>query len=96
MDQHGSPIAYVVDSKGVYLGTLSRDQVLNVDHSKLSKSFAVEQQTTSPSALIESLIVQAARSSHSIPVVDAENHLIGCVDQKSILFAIEGSDATLA
>jgi glycine betaine/proline transport system ATP-binding protein len=96
MDQHGSPIAYVVDSKGVYLGTLSRDQVLNVDHSKLSKSFAVEQQTASPSALIESLIVQAARSSHSIPVVDAENHLIGCVDQKSILFAIEGSDATLA
>jgi CBS-domain-containing membrane protein len=40
--------------------------------------------------------VQAARSSHSIPVVDAENHLIGCVDQKSILFAIEGSDATSA
>ena len=95
MEQQGSPIAYVVDSKGAYLGTLSHDRVIGVDHSKPTKNFAVEQRTTSPSALIESLIVQAARSSHSIPVVDAENHLIGCVDQKSILFAIEGSGAPL-
>ena len=95
MEQQGSPIAYVVDSKGAYLGTLSHDRVIGVDHSKPAKNFAVEQRTTSPSALIESLIVQAARSSHSIPVVDAENHLIGCVDQKSILFAIEGSGAPL-
>ena len=86
---------YVVDSKGAYLGTLSHDQVIGVDHSEPTKNFAVEQRTTSPSALIESLIVQAARSSHSIPVVDAENHLIGCVDQQSILFAIEGSGAPL-
>ena len=95
MEQQGSPIAYVVDSKGAYLGTLSHDRVIGVDHSKPTKNFAGEQRTTSPSALIESLIVQAARSSHSIPVVDAENHLIGCVDQKSILFAIEGSGAPL-
>ena len=95
MEQQSSPIAYVVDSKGAYLGTLSHDRVIGVDHSKPAKNFAIEQRTTSPSALIESLIVQAARSSHSIPVVDAENHLIGCVDQKSILFAIEGSGAPL-
>jgi len=89
MEQQSSPIAYVVDSKGAYLGTLSHDRVIGVDHSKPTKNFAVEQRTTSPSALIESLIVQAARSSH------AENHLIGCVDQQSILFAIEGSGAPL-
>ena len=95
MEQQGSPIAYVIDAKGTYLGTLSRERALNADHSTPSKTLAVEQQTTSPSALIESLIVQTAHSSHSIPVVDAENHLIGCVDQKSILFAIEGSGAPL-
>jgi glycine betaine/proline transport system ATP-binding protein len=95
MEQHKSQIAYAVDSKGTYLGTLSHDRVIGVDHSKPTKNFTIEQRTASPSDLIESLIVQAARSSDSIPVVDAENHLIGCVDQKSILFAIEGSDVSL-
>ena len=46
---------------------------------------------TSPDALIETLISDATRLNHPIPVVDSEHKLIGAVDHQAILKAIEGT-----
>jgi len=45
----------------------------------------------SPDALIETLIATATRLNHPIPVVDSDNKLLGAVDHRAILLAIEGS-----
>jgi Mg/Co/Ni transporter MgtE len=37
------------------------------------------------------LIANATQLNHPIPVVDADNKLLGAVDHRAILLAIEGS-----
>ena len=45
----------------------------------------------SPDALIETLIANATQLNHPMPVVDSDNRLLGAVDHRAILLAIEGS-----
>ena len=52
---------------------------------------AQKDNAASPDALIETLIANAAQLNHPIPVIDSDNRLLGTVDHRAILLAIEGS-----
>ena len=92
MDKHQSQAAFVVDQHRIYQGTLTRGQAMTNLESGSPMNQTVQQETTvSPDALIETLIGTATRINHPIPVVNSENKLLGEVDHRAILLAIEGS-----
>ena len=92
MDKHQSQAAFVIDQHGSYKGTLTRGQAMTNLESGAPMNQIVQQETAaSPNALIETLIGTATRLNHPIPVVDSENKLLGAVDHRAILLAIEGS-----
>ena len=75
-----------------YRGTLTRKQATNASDSGVSITDLLQiDNATSPEALIETLIADATRITHPIPVVDSEHKLIGSVDHQAILKAIEGT-----
>ena len=92
MDKHESQATYVVSANNSYRGTLTRKQATNASGSGASITDLLQIDTaTSPEALIETLIADATRLNHPIPVVDSEHKLIGAVDHRAILKAIEGT-----
>ena len=92
MDKHESQATYVVNANNSYRGTLTRKQATNASNSGMSITDLLQIDTaTSPDALIETLISDATRLNHPIPVVDSEHKLIGAVDHQAILKAIEGT-----
>ena len=92
MDKHQSQAAFVVDQHRSYQGTLTRGQAMTNLESGSPMNQTVQQETAvSPDALIETLIGTATRINHPIPVVNSENKLLGAVDHRAILLAIEGS-----
>ena len=92
MDKHQSQAAFVVDQHRSYQGTLTRGQAMTNLESGSPMNQIVQQETAvSPDALIETLIGTATRINHPIPVVNSENKLLGAVDHRAILLAIEGS-----
>jgi len=92
MDKHQSQAAFVVDQHRRYQGTLTRGQAMTNLESGSPMNQIVQQETAvSPDALIETLIGTATRINHPIPVVNSENKLLGAVDHRAILLAIEGS-----
>ena len=92
MDKHQSQAAFVVDQHRIYQGTLTRGQAMTNLESGSPMNQTVQQETAvSPDALIETLIGTATRINHPIPVVNSENKLLGEVDHRAILLAIEGS-----
>ena len=92
MDKHQSQAAFVVDQHRSYQGTLTRGQAMTNLESGSPMNQIVQQETAvSPDALIETLISTATRINHPIPVVNSENKLLGAVDHRAILLAIEGS-----
>ena len=92
MDKHQSQAAFVVDQHRIYQGTLTRGQAMTNLESGSPMNQTVQQETAvSPDALIETLIGTATRINHPIPVVNSENKLLGAVDHRAILLAIEGS-----
>ena len=92
MDKHQSQAAFVVDQHRIYQGTLTRGQAMTNLESGSPMNQIVQQETAvSPDALIETLIGTATRINHPIPVVNSENKLLGAVDHRAILLAIEGS-----
>ena len=92
MDKHQSQAAFVVDQHRSYQGTLTRGQAMTNLESGSPMNQTVQQETAvSPDALIETLIGTATRINHPIPVVNSENKLLGEVDHRAILLAIEGS-----
>ena len=92
MDKHQSQAAFVVDQHRSYQGTLTRGQAMTNLESGSPMNQIVQQETAvSPDALIETLIGTATRINHPIPVVNSDNKLLGAVDHRAILLAIEGS-----
>ena len=92
MDKHQSQAAFIVDQHRIYQGTLTRGQAMTNLESGSPMNQTVQQETAvSPDALIETLIGTATRINHPIPVVNSENKLLGAVDHRAILLAIEGS-----
>ena len=92
MDKHQSQAAFVVDQHRSYQGTLTRGQAMtNLESGAPMKQIAQQETTVSPDDLIETLIGTATRLNHPIPVVDSDNKLLGAVDHRAILLAIEGS-----
>ena len=92
MDEHESQATYVVNTNNSYRGTLTRKQATNASDSGVSITDLLQiDNATSPEALIETLITDATRLTHPIPVVDSEHKLIGAVDHQAILKAIEGT-----
>ena len=92
MDKHQSQAAFIVDQHRIYQGTLPRGQAMTNLESGSPMNETVQQETAvSPDALIETLIGTATRINHPIPVVNSENKLLGAVDHRAILLAIEGS-----
>ena len=92
MDKHQSQAAFIVDQHRIYQGTLTRGQAMTNLESGSPMNQTVQQETAvSPDALIETLIGTATRINHPIPVVNSENKLLGEVDHRAILLAIEGS-----
>ncbi len=92
MDRHQTQAAFIVDSNKSYQGTLTREQAMADSKSASPMSQLINKETVvSPDALIETLIATATRLNHPIPVVDSDNKLLGAVDHRAILLAIEGS-----
>ncbi len=92
MDRYQTQAAFIVDSNKSYQGTLTREQAMTDSKSGSPMSQLVNKETVvSPDALIETLIATATRLDHAIPVVDSDNKLLGAVDHRAILLAIEGS-----
>jgi glycine betaine/proline transport system ATP-binding protein len=92
MDGRQTQAAYVVGPDNSYQGTLTREQAMAASNSGASMTQLAQKDTAaSPDALIETLIANATRLNHPIPVVDADNRLLGTVDHRAILLAIEGS-----
>ena len=92
MDRHQTQAAFIVDSNKSYQGTLTREQAMADSKVGSPMSQLINKQTAvSPDALIETLIATATRLNHPIPVVDSDNKLLGAVDHRAILLAIEGS-----
>lgn len=92
MDRHQTQAAFIVDSNKSYQGTLTREQAMADSKFGSPMSQLINKQTAvSPDALIETLIATATRLNHPIPVVDSDNKLLGAVDHRAILLAIEGS-----
>ena len=91
MDKHSVPAVCIVGPNDRYQGTLTREAALaGAASESLVGGLASMDATVAPDALIETLIARAARVAHPIPVVDADETLIGTVDHHSILLAIEG------
>jgi glycine betaine/proline transport system ATP-binding protein len=92
MDGQQTQAAYVVGPDNSYQGTLTREQAMAASNSGASMTQLAQKDTAaSPDALIETLIANATQLNHPIPVVDADNKLLGAVDHRAILQAIEGS-----
>ncbi len=92
MDKHQTQATFVINKQGSYQGTLTREQAMANSESSAPMNQIFQKQTTvSPDALIETLIGAATRLNHPIPVVDSDNKLLGAVDHRAILLAIEGS-----
>jgi len=92
MDRHQTQAAFIVDSNKSYQGTLTREQAMADSKVGSPMSQLINKETVvSPDALIETLIATATRLNHPIPVVDSDNKLLGAVDHRAILLAIEGS-----
>ena len=92
MDKHQSQAAFVVDQHRSYQGTLTRGQAMtNLESGSPMKQIVQQETAVSPDDLIETLIGTATRLNHPIPVVDSDNKLLGAVDHRAILLAIEGS-----
>ena len=92
MDRHQTQAVFIVDSNKSYKGTLTREQAMADSKSGSPMSQLINKETVvSPDALIETLIATATRLNHPIPVVDSDNKLLGAVDHRAILLAIEGS-----
>ena len=92
MDGQQTQAAYVVGPDNSYQGTLTREQAMAASNSGASMTQLAQKDTAaSPDALIETLIANATQLNHPIPVVDADNKLLGAVDHRAILLAIEGS-----
>mgnify|MGYP005625207321 FL=1 len=92
MDRYQTQAAFIVDSNKSYQGTLTREHAMADSKSGSPMSQLINKETVvSPDALIETLIATATRLNHPIPVVDSDNKLLGAVDHRAILLAIEGS-----
>ena len=92
MDGQQAQAAYVVGPDNSYQGTLTRVQAMAASNSSASMTqLAQKDNTASPDALIETLIANATQLNHPIPVIDSDNRLLGAVDHRAILLAIEGS-----
>ena len=92
MDRQQTQAAYVVGPDNSYQGTLTREQAMAGSESGSPMTQLIQKDiAVSPDALIETLIANATRLNHAIPVVDSDNKLLGAVDHRAILLAIEGS-----
>ena len=92
MDRQQTQAAYVVGPDKSYQGTLTREQAMAGSESGSPMTQLIQKDiAVSPDALIETLIANATRLNHAIPVVDSDNKLLGAVDHRAILLAIEGS-----
>ena len=92
MDGQQAQAAYVVGPDNSYQGTLTRVQAMAASNSSASMTqLAQKDNTASPDAIIETLIANATQLNHPIPVIDSDNRLLGAVDHRAILLAIEGS-----
>ena len=92
MDRYQTQAAFIVDPNKSYQGTLTREQAMADSESGSPMNQLINKEiVVSPDALIETLIATATRLNHPIPVVDSDNKLLGAVDHRAILLAIEGS-----
>ncbi len=92
MDRQQTQAAFIVGLNKSYQGTLTREQAMTGSQSGTPMNQLIQKEAAvSPDALIETLIATATRLNHPIPVVDSDNELLGAVDHRAILLAIEGS-----
>ena len=92
MDRQQAQAAFIVGPNKSYQGTLTREQAMADSKSGSPMNQLIQKEAAvSPDALIDTLIATATRLNHPIPVVDSDNELLGAVDHRAILLAIEGS-----
>jgi len=92
MERLGVPAIFVLGPDRSYLGTLEKGKALAASNTVTAGTIATKCAPVSPAALVETLIVRAARDDLPIPCVDG-NCCLGSVDRSAIMLAI-GSQST--
>jgi glycine betaine/proline transport system ATP-binding protein len=90
LEQTNSPVAYVTDEQGQFLGVISRDQLRSGNGSGLGSLINRGQPTVTPETLLSDLVRLAVTSNIPLPVVDDGDQLVGILDQKTIMLALGG------
>ncbi len=97
MQNQGSPVAFVQNENGRFLGVLSLEQVNEALKSNSSpvKSQASRPPTVLPRTILAELIPLVAASDSPVPVVNSSGQLMGAVDRTTVILAF-GDEATAA
>jgi glycine betaine/proline transport system ATP-binding protein len=90
LEQTSSPVAYVTDEQGQFIGVITREQLQSGNGSGLDSLINRSQTTVTPETLLSDLVRLAVASNIPLPVVDDENQLVGALDQKTVMLALGG------
>jgi len=90
LNKSGSSIALVTDASGKYRGTIDAVTASGASSDAKVATLVAVGETVAPDVLVEDLIAKTTMTEAPIAVVDAGNVLLGSVDRKAILIAIEG------
>ena len=89
----GACAAFVVGPGRHYLGTLDIGDAQCVDSGARAESAARRRPSVGPDTLLDALIPHTASTDIPVPVVDADNRLLGAVDRTAFMHALEGRSA---
>ena len=93
MERLGVPAIFVLGPDRSYLGILEKEKALAADSTVAAETIATNCAPVSPDALVETLIVRAARDDLPIPCVDG-NCCLGSVDRSAIMLALDSQPAS--
>jgi len=88
MERLDVPAIFVLGSDRSYLGTLEKRKALAAGNTVTAGTIATNCAPVSPTALVETLIVRAAREDLPIPIVE-DNCCLGFIDRSTIMLAMD-------
>ena len=93
MREGGHSSAFVLGASREYLGTLDIGDARAAHSGARAESAARRQASVGPETLLDALIPHTAATDRPVPVVDADNRLLGAVDRSAVMHALEGRSA---
>ncbi|MBN1992700.1 MAG: glycine betaine/L-proline ABC transporter ATP-binding protein [Anaerolineae bacterium] len=96
MQSQDSPVAFVQDENGRFLGTFTLEQVQGgiLNNTPVASLVNQDYPLVSPATSLADLIPVVAATHAPVPVVDDDRRLLGTVDRISVMLALGGSTET--